>query len=1133
MSLQKKFSEILQVELRRQPLPDADAWHAMIHNCVKVSTDNVTFNFSSMGLNDRVVVAIVETIMRLAPQASGLGLGSSAGGPSTPTLQQQIPGDWILNLANNRLDDRVIDSLCLLMRSTGCVVKVDLSGNQFTPNGISKLSETVGKLAKQPQIFLESGKPITAGRSMPGGEQQVRQPSATGASSVGTGSSSIDIAALRRRRDKMFHEEGLDSSEAALQQRNSLRAEVGVIPPLPNSSSLLGQQRPLGSPSLQPKAPNTPTTKAANPPASAVSEDSKRSAAAQERSSSARSLTAQQAPPQPSLAATTPGPSGKRTGTPTSQKQKESTAKPTGAQGKADGADDTANKRNASTNDTSAEEKTKNSKNRNSKSLSQSIDRDRAQGEPSPPSSTPQGNNEGATDEEAASSAPDETLDRDDISTTATETPDQHDYLDVTLNLGPLDIALSLVAVGLPPADILDPVRFHNVTVLNLAQNGLEYLAALPSSLVRLDVSSNALTRLSGLENCPMLTVLNARRNLLNHISGLERNLNLTHLFLGRNHIRVVDGVAHLWMLEVLDLSYNLIDKESAIRPLSMNPVLHQLMLEGNPLHKKLGNRYKAVLRNLCTPLLVLDSTKLSYNRHADACSKLERSTAALMMPSAAVNATGVPVGYAAPGKVAHSISQIRQKEMEKEKAKSDAKLGKGMFRKRVTREEVVQKLQQQNQSAIEAAVVERLSQLREESMQQSMSRHDPATQQSIAVDHQRRPASAVSQQGAAIGTDRPAPQLRTSATYDSDQWETRRRNAEEAFLRNVSRQASPTSRPFGAESGDGLVQREAITNRLGEIEVPMTPQAAELSFNADAPQNFNWQPPRYYDQGHGAVQQPPAQVPQPYPLLAEAAKRRPHSPQSRKLTTNPKPGQVPSVGADRGKLIFSPSAHSPPDVPPTTAEKVRFSPIRSDLDRTDVSGVEFREQDSSFQSHSAPKTEDEKEADRWLTQLADDAAAAKVALKTLLIVLEAQGAEDPSASPGAIGRGGALPSPGRTAEQQRCIQIIRRGRLTEDTEIPASVLRVCNLTEEELNSPSTSLSTSYLSAVESSKLLMGHQSTATESTKGQVLHLIHSLSDSKTCLRYLIALVDNNRWDLIPRFIAQLRQRDGGALFS
>ncbi|CAJ1039924.1 hypothetical protein Q4I32_000870 [Leishmania shawi] len=168
------------------------------------------------------------------------------------------------------------------------------------------------------------------------------------------------------------------------------------------------------------------------------------------------------------------------------------------------------------------------------------------------------------------------------------------------------------------PSALLGGATYNVITVLNLSRNHLTTLCALPAALLRLDVSVNDLTELSGVQNCKMLTVLNARRNRLRAIRGLEKNRSIAHLFLGHNGITAVEGVAHLVLLETLDLTFNELRTQASLRMLSLCSALRHLLLRGNPIIESGKPGFMAVLRNLCPTLLVVDEYRMVNSCLAD-----------------------------------------------------------------------------------------------------------------------------------------------------------------------------------------------------------------------------------------------------------------------------------------------------------------------------------------------------------------------------------------------------------------------------------------------------------------------------------------------------------------------------------
>lgn len=167
--------------------------------------------------------------------------------------------------------------------------------------------------------------------------------------------------------------------------------------------------------------------------------------------------------------------------------------------------------------------------------------------------------------------------------------------------------------------------HFHALTVLILRHNHLHMLQckALPLTLIKLDISSNHLTTLHGVERCTHLQLLNARRNNLTEMTHVANLTKLTHLFIGRNKIRVIDNMSHIKLLHTLDVSFNALSSTGAIRTLSLIVNLRCLYIKGNPLITNVlkQTRYKAHLRQLCPSLYCIDDVYMAASFTSSALS--------------------------------------------------------------------------------------------------------------------------------------------------------------------------------------------------------------------------------------------------------------------------------------------------------------------------------------------------------------------------------------------------------------------------------------------------------------------------------------------------------------------------------
>ncbi|KDO27894.1 hypothetical protein SPRG_07167 [Saprolegnia parasitica CBS 223.65] len=128
---------------------------------------------------------------------------------------------------------------------------------------------------------------------------------------------------------------------------------------------------------------------------------------------------------------------------------------------------------------------------------------------------------------------------------------------------------------------------WSSLTSLGLIDCGLTKLdaaLALAPSLTQINLSSNMLTSLSHLENCPQLSHVNVSGNALLHLDGAHRSLaNVTSLVLHTNALASVKGIAKMYGLQTLDLGHNAIPSLSDVAPLAALPLLQYLTLTGNP----------------------------------------------------------------------------------------------------------------------------------------------------------------------------------------------------------------------------------------------------------------------------------------------------------------------------------------------------------------------------------------------------------------------------------------------------------------------------------------------------------------------------------------------------------------------
>ena len=119
---------------------------------------------------------------------------------------------------------------------------------------------------------------------------------------------------------------------------------------------------------------------------------------------------------------------------------------------------------------------------------------------------------------------------------------------------------------GLPPPDPSSRRRAREISALDWSRRGL---AALPDfggvahharHLRRLNLSGNALLKLTGLEHMPLLESLDVRRNRLVRLD-LQQNVRLLHLDASDNSLMAIAGLGACHHLAHLSLARNCISR--------------------------------------------------------------------------------------------------------------------------------------------------------------------------------------------------------------------------------------------------------------------------------------------------------------------------------------------------------------------------------------------------------------------------------------------------------------------------------------------------------------------------------------------------------------------------------------------
>jgi hypothetical protein len=1188
-SFEARLHDVLVTELRRQGLINGDdIVRSVMSNLRRTGITSISINVSNLQLSDRACVAVIETLLKLSNHPLA-------------------PAEWLVNLSGNAFTDRVSGHLILLARRCTKLVTLDISNTEHVSAGAVAKVEAACKVAANARLELISG-PGRLSRmdSLARTPRDAEPPSlADTASPLGAGQSSatdnvqyglVDVAALKRRRDSMLRDEA-----AGAKVRQSSRT--------PNRGS---------SPTAKQGRQNSAEARRPSPLASTRAP-----------SASNNATKGVKARPLPSTAAMTPKPGPKPTASARTVRSETTTgvSRTASIQPKPQA----PSPRGVST---SPKPQTLGGKPRTASAQHKPLQFADVQKVKSAPTAI----KAAAVENDRVSVGSD--------ATTATEVPDQQDFLDITANMNPMiDHVVSLEHQGvssdilfrrLTQAMVAPPgsYSFASITVLNLASNQLSSMdgALLPSTLLRVDLSDNQLTSIPSFAACSMLAVANLRRNRIQKIgSAFEHNLNVGHLFLGRNELSFVDGIGHLWVLETLDLSCNKIASQVQLRPLSLNSALRHIVLKGNPLEKKLSS-YRAILRNLVPSLIAVDNERLAFSRIAEARMnddhQLTHNAAAAAdvspyaVPKQSAAAAGTVGSYAVRNMLSKGLSGMASVYSEKGTIRASSKriantekkkLSAGV-RQPLTRRDVVTKLCQQSKRFLEETIVERMTaaeRRRELEGRGDVDSHyfshpfgeatpdnksgqtpvSPADLQAndMALDGDgdyedgdapfghiapwhREPAAALppkvvpraASKSPSPAPERPQPLATSSGAPD---------NAQSVFDRLTGGSSTLLRAPIPKEAsqrqhpGAAMASRKTVSSRGrsrsnsnassrspspnigdGTKVLPLEGALSASVKQANTP-NRPAAPTLYH---------PAPSTSQARDVKNRASKEpanyiTPSRPLGRRDGPLTSPGfHLRERDSDEDEIILSPEGAS--TLYPQDRGGKQVSPIRNNMDMTDLSedGAHFanalvprmdpgpaasplprsmrpavvgtpiaqREPNSAKRqgvllsprieappSRSHPsrgadtpplaKSAPSPGVISWTQQFHQDLGAVQMSLKTVVdLVWSSLHASD------------AYTAERLAEERARCLSIITQSKMLDDTEIPVGVIRYHGFRPDELNDPN-----------------VARVSAASNDERGDLLESIHEMGSSKTCLRYLVALVDTGRDDLLRRYVEGIKE--------
>mmetsp|Transcript_6447 Transcript_6447/g.9390 ORF Transcript_6447/g.9390 Transcript_6447/m.9390 type:complete len:255 (-) Transcript_6447:1639-2403(-) len=126
----------------------------------------------------------------------------------------------------------------------------------------------------------------------------------------------------------------------------------------------------------------------------------------------------------------------------------------------------------------------------------------------------------------------------------------------------------------------------------------------------------NFISRMIGVSKIVSLKTLNLSENSLKKIEGLASLTQLQTLYLAKNEISDISGLKDCPSLQILDLSENKLDNPEAISSYVWTlPIMHYLILKGNPVVRKIKSYQKTMIANMPS-LTYIDNYKLNDHDH-------------------------------------------------------------------------------------------------------------------------------------------------------------------------------------------------------------------------------------------------------------------------------------------------------------------------------------------------------------------------------------------------------------------------------------------------------------------------------------------------------------------------------------
>ncbi|CAM9150868.1 unnamed protein product, partial [Choristocarpus tenellus] len=167
---------------------------------------------------------------------------------------------------------------------------------------------------------------------------------------------------------------------------------------------------------------------------------------------------------------------------------------------------------------------------------------------------------------------------------------------------------LSFNSIG----QINDLSHHKYLQVLDLSHNAIKVISGLSqlSCLRILRLNHNKITAIHGLDGLPLME-LNLESNSLSRVENVSRAQlpSLRKLYLGHNTITNLAGLQDCPSLAILDIQYNEVSEVRQVEFLQSLPLLHTLILEGNPIDRLEAYRQRVLFR--LQRLIILDRNKV------------------------------------------------------------------------------------------------------------------------------------------------------------------------------------------------------------------------------------------------------------------------------------------------------------------------------------------------------------------------------------------------------------------------------------------------------------------------------------------------------------------------------------------